>query len=75
MARPTRPSPCSRWRPSPGGSLYKTIQLRGGGATVAAMMGGQLATGAPATAKEKTLLNVVEEMGHRLGRGSAAGLT
>jgi Zn-dependent protease with chaperone function len=43
-------------------SLFKVGKLRGGGASVAVMLGGRLVTRATTDLKEKRLLNVVEEM-------------
>jgi len=44
------------------GSLYKTMSLSGGGATVAAMLGGRLVPRATTDLQQRPLLNVVEEM-------------
>jgi Zn-dependent protease with chaperone function len=44
------------------GSLWKISQLGGGGATVAAMMGGREVGHDPRDAQERMLVNVVEEM-------------
>jgi len=44
------------------GSLYKTISLSGGGATVAEMLGGQQVPAATTDLQQRQLLNVVEEM-------------
>jgi Zn-dependent protease with chaperone function len=44
------------------GSFYKTWSLRSGGAAVAELMGATPIEGGGATAKERILLNVVEEM-------------
>jgi Zn-dependent protease with chaperone function len=43
-------------------SLYKTMELRGGGGVVARSLGGVLLTGDTGDLKRKRLLNVVEEM-------------
>jgi len=43
-------------------SLYKTMELRGGGAVVARSLGGVLVSGDTPDLKRKRLLNVVEEM-------------
>ena len=43
-------------------SLYKSIELRGGGGVVARSLGGVLVTGDSTDLKRKRLLNVVEEM-------------
>jgi Zn-dependent protease with chaperone function len=43
-------------------SLYKSIQLRGGGGVVARSLGGVLITGDTTDLKRKRLLNIVEEM-------------
>jgi Zn-dependent protease with chaperone function len=43
-------------------SLYKTMELRGGGAVVARSLGGVLVSADTADLKRKRLLNVVEEM-------------
>jgi Zn-dependent protease with chaperone function len=43
-------------------SLYKSIELRGGGGVVARSLGGVLVTGDTTDLKRKRLLNVVEEM-------------
>ncbi len=40
----------------------RVLSLRGGGAQIAEMMGGRLASGSPRDGLEKRLLNVVEEM-------------
>jgi len=45
-----------------GGSLYKTLSLSGGGATVAEMLGGRLITQSTTDLHQRQLLNVVEEM-------------
>lgn len=45
-----------------GGSLFKTSQLRRGGAAVAEMLGARSVSGDTGDLKEKQLLNVVEEM-------------
>lgn len=45
-----------------GGSAYRLLSLRGGGARVAEMMGGRLASGQPKGLLEQRLLNVVDEM-------------
>lgn len=44
------------------GSLFKFIQLRGGGKAVAESLGGKLINGASTDANQRKLLNVVEEM-------------
>jgi len=44
------------------GSTYRIITLSGGGAAVAAMLGGRKVTGAGADRGEQMLVNVVEEM-------------
>lgn len=44
------------------GTLYRIVQLRGGGATVARMLGGTLITRQTQDFHERQLLNVVEEM-------------
>jgi Zn-dependent protease with chaperone function len=44
------------------GSLYKTISLSGGGATVAEMLGGRQVPAATTDLQQRQLLNVVEEM-------------
>lgn len=44
------------------GSLYKILSLRGGGATVAQMLGGRLVSPDTRAPDERKLLNVVEEM-------------
>ncbi len=44
------------------GSLIRTLTLRGGGKSVAEMMGGRLVSGNPKTPLERRLLNVVEEI-------------
>lgn len=44
------------------GSLIRTMSLRGGGKTVAEMMGGRLVSGNPKNSLERRLLNVVEEI-------------
>ncbi len=44
------------------GSFVRTLSLRGGGKTVAEMMGGRLVSGNPRGNLEKRLLNVVEEI-------------
>ncbi|MCE3253524.1 MAG: peptidase [Cellvibrio sp.] len=44
------------------GSLFRFIQLRAGGKTVAEAMGGRLLSGNTADADERKILNVVEEM-------------
>lgn len=43
-------------------SLYKSMELRGGGGVVARSLGGVLVTGDTSDLKRKRLLNVVEEM-------------
>ena len=45
-----------------GGSLYKIASLRSGGRVVAQALGGQLVDPATTDAKERRLINVVEEM-------------
>ncbi len=45
-----------------GGSLYKTMSLSGGGATIAEMLGGQLIPRASTEPRQRQLLNIVEEM-------------
>ena len=45
-----------------GGSLYKTLQLRGGGAVVAESLGGQLIATDTNDPEARMILNVVEEM-------------
>ncbi len=45
-----------------GGSLYKTLQLRGGGAIVAESLGGQLIPSDTRDPEARKILNVVEEM-------------
>jgi Zn-dependent protease with chaperone function len=45
-----------------GGSLYKTLQLRGGGAVVAESLGGQLIATDTNDPEARKVLNVVEEM-------------
>jgi Zn-dependent protease with chaperone function len=45
-----------------GGSLFKTSQLKRGGAAVAEMLGGRLVSASTQDLKEKQLYNVVEEM-------------
>ena len=45
-----------------GGSLYKTMSLSGGGASVAEMLGGRLITQGTGDLQQQQLLNVVEEM-------------
>ena len=45
-----------------GGSTYRTMQLRQGGPSVAAMLGGRAVDLATTDADERKLLNVVEEM-------------
>ena len=45
-----------------GGSLYKAIELRGGGRVVAERLGGRLITRDTQYPQERQLLNVVEEM-------------
>ncbi len=44
------------------GSIAKMAELSGGGAVVASMLGGRLVSRTPADAKERMLVNVVEEM-------------
>ena len=44
------------------GSLYKVMSLRGGGESVAAMMGGRLVPQNTTVFEERRLLNIVEEM-------------
>ncbi|HTQ99061.1 MAG TPA: M48 family metallopeptidase [Candidatus Acidoferrum sp.] len=44
------------------GALYRTAQLRSGGKAVAEQMGGRLLHGNDASAEERKILNVVEEM-------------
>lgn len=44
------------------GSLYKTLELRGGGESVATMLGGRQLNGNTSDLAEQRLLNVVEEM-------------
>ncbi len=44
------------------GSLYKTMSLSGGGATVAEMLGGRLVPQSTTDLQKRQLLNVVEEM-------------
>ncbi|GAB1269870.1 M48 family metallopeptidase [Aurantivibrio infirmus] len=44
------------------GSIFKLIQLRGGGRTIAESMGGRLLSSDTRDADEKKILNVVEEM-------------
>jgi Zn-dependent protease with chaperone function/uncharacterized tellurite resistance protein B-like protein len=44
------------------GSLFRFVQLRGGGKTVAAAMGGRLLSGNTTDLDERKILNVVEEM-------------
>lgn len=44
------------------GSLYKTMSLSGGGATVAEMLGGRHVPAATTDLQQRQLLNVVEEM-------------
>lgn len=44
------------------GSLYKTMSLSGGGASVAEMLGGRLIAQSTRDLQERQLLNVVEEM-------------
>ncbi|WP_456377454.1 M48 family metallopeptidase [Thiolapillus sp.] len=44
------------------GSLIRTLTLRGGGKSVAEMMGGRLVSGNPKPPLERRLLNVVEEI-------------
>ena len=44
------------------GSFIRTLSLRGGGKTVAEMMGGRLVSGNPRNPLERRLLNVVEEI-------------
>ena len=44
------------------GSLVRTLQLRGGGATLAASLGGRRLESGSATGAERRILNVVEEM-------------
>ncbi len=44
------------------GSLYKTMSLSGGGASVAEMLGGRLISQSTNDLQERQLLNVVEEM-------------
>ena len=45
-----------------GGSLYKTLSLSGGGATIAEMLGGQLVSHSTQDPLKRRLINVVEEM-------------
>ncbi|NWB25463.1 M48 family metallopeptidase [Pseudomonas gingeri] len=45
-----------------GGSLYKRVQLNGGGKVVAESLGGRLINLSPQNFEERRLLNVVEEM-------------
>ncbi|MCP4489469.1 MAG: M48 family metallopeptidase [Gammaproteobacteria bacterium] len=45
-----------------GGSLYKTMSLSGGGATIAEMLGGSVLPQASTDPQHRQLLNVVEEM-------------
>ncbi len=45
-----------------GGSLYKTLQLRGGGARVAESLGGRLISADTRDPEARMILNVVEEM-------------
>ncbi len=44
------------------GSLYKISQLRGGGSTIATMMGGRLIDPGSTSPQHRKILNVVEEM-------------
>ena len=44
------------------GSFIRTLSLRGGGRSVAEMMGGRLVSGNPRSPLERRLLNVVEEI-------------
>jgi Zn-dependent protease with chaperone function len=44
------------------GSLFKSLSLAGGGTTVAEMLGGRLIPQGSSVARERRLLNVVEEM-------------
>ncbi len=44
------------------GSLYKIVELRGGGATIATMLGGRLIQPNTTDPDERRLLNVVQEM-------------
>ncbi len=44
------------------GSVYKTLQLAGGGSAVAELLDGRLVNPNPSDADERKLLNVVEEM-------------
>lgn len=44
------------------GSLFRFVQLRGGGKTIAAAMGGRLLSGNTNDLDERKILNVVEEM-------------
>lgn len=44
------------------GSFIRTLSLRGGGKSVAEMLGGRLVSGNPRDALERRLLNVVEEI-------------
>ena len=45
-----------------GGSLYKTMSLSGGGATIAEMLGGRHIPSSTSDPQQRQLLNVVEEM-------------
>jgi len=45
-----------------GGSLYKTMSLSGGGATIAEMLGGRHIPSSTTDQQQRQLLNVVEEM-------------
>ena len=45
-----------------GGSLYKTVSLSGGGATIAEMLGGHLVSHSTQDPLKRRLINVVEEM-------------
>jgi Zn-dependent protease with chaperone function len=44
------------------GSIWKISQLSAGGAVVASMLGGRLVGRTPSEAKERTLVNIVQEM-------------
>src|SRR5881394_2009898 len=44
------------------GSLWRVVQLRGGGSAVAEMLGGRRVELSPANEREQVLRNVVEEM-------------
>ncbi|RTZ74213.1 MAG: hypothetical protein DSZ00_04930 [Gammaproteobacteria bacterium] len=44
------------------GSFIRTLSLRGGGKTVAEMLGGRLVSGNPRNPLERRLLNIVEEI-------------